>query len=418
VFYIRSDMIFPGWVALIPCLGAAMVIHANGNSWTARRILATRPMVFIGFLSYSLYLWHWPIFVSSRVYLVSHRIEPAVALAGIATTFILAWISWSFIERPFRNRQTMPQRRMLRVLGGGLVAVASIAGISIVMNGFLSRLSEQGHALLAGTTDTAHYQLCPERTLDRACRFGSPTGPVRMMVVGDSQTPALYSVFDALASSNNVQGILLWHSACPLMDGAWRDGDGYRASCFAFLENVFQKIETLPELELVVLVGSWHGQLEASPHPLLDDESHEPTPEEARRVFSRSIDRTLNKLEEKDLATIILGSFPGAGFDVPRLLALSELNGANIPHYFDASDAIQVQIEIDSLLQTAAQAHYRSAYVTLWDIFCFQTSCFLTVAGKSIYADGGHLTASSVKYLLSPTLLERLRTVLKKLEVQ
>jgi len=56
MFYIRSDMLFPGWVALMPCLGTAMVIHAGGQSWVAQKVLAARPVVFVGLLSYSLYL--------------------------------------------------------------------------------------------------------------------------------------------------------------------------------------------------------------------------------------------------------------------------------------------------------------------------------------------------------------------------
>lgn len=416
IFWIRSDMIFPGWVALIPCFGAAMVIHADGHSWVARRLLAKRPMVFIGRLSYSLYLWHWPVLVALRMRLLTADLPLAIAIIGVASTFLLAWLSWRFIERPFRNRQIMTTGTMSKALVTGSATLGLTAALSLIFGGFPSRLSERGHALLSGATDTAHYQFCPEGAVEDACEFGDETAPLKLLVIGDSQTPALYSAFDALASSHGIRGALYWHSACPLLDGAWREGDGYKTPCFDFRARVFQQIEMTRELRAIVLAGSWQGQLgngqETVRHPLVDSSSTTTGPAEAAAVLVRSLGSTLDRLASQGLMTVVLGSAPGAGFDVPRILALGELNGVDVPPGTNIETVRQNQSEIDLLLASVVSGRTNASYVPLWDLFCSEEKCLVAVGNTAIYSDGGHLTATAVADFLSPNLIKRVEAIL------
>ena len=107
LFYIRSDMIFPGWVALVPCLGTAMILHSDGSSWVARHILSWRPLVFAGLLSYSLYLWHWPVLAALRVATANIHLKLEVAAVGLIVASLLGWLSWRYVERPFRDSGRM-----------------------------------------------------------------------------------------------------------------------------------------------------------------------------------------------------------------------------------------------------------------------------------------------------------------------
>ncbi len=96
---------FPGPAALLPCLGAALIIHAGRSGTTfVGTLLATRPFVYVGLVSYSLYLWHWPILVFARA--VSVRpLSPAEAAALVVLSFIAADLSWRFVESPFRGKR-------------------------------------------------------------------------------------------------------------------------------------------------------------------------------------------------------------------------------------------------------------------------------------------------------------------------
>ncbi|MCC6076419.1 acyltransferase family protein [Pseudomonas sp. GCM10022188] len=116
---------FPGINAFIPCLGAALVIAAPsfGRS-LGSRILSLKPFVFIGLISYSLYLWHWP--VASILRYLRVDLTPLVALGAILSSVLIGFVSWYFVERPFR---TAGQRK------GRMVAIAGALAISFVFVG-------------------------------------------------------------------------------------------------------------------------------------------------------------------------------------------------------------------------------------------------------------------------------------------
>ncbi|WP_417319170.1 acyltransferase family protein [Emcibacter sp.] len=106
-FVLNDRSLFPGVNAFIPCLGAALVIYAGNNPDTiGARILSFRPMVFIGLISYSLYLWHWPLLA----FLNYFRFEQSLALAlgVIGASILLSWLTWKFIEQPFRKGFGLP----------------------------------------------------------------------------------------------------------------------------------------------------------------------------------------------------------------------------------------------------------------------------------------------------------------------
>jgi peptidoglycan/LPS O-acetylase OafA/YrhL len=109
VFGFTPATTFPGVNALFPVLGAALVIHSGAPAASpVGRLLSTRPLVFIGLISYSLYLWHWPIIVFARHYFV----RPMTALemtATVAASFAMAVLSWHLVEHPSANVVDSPR---------------------------------------------------------------------------------------------------------------------------------------------------------------------------------------------------------------------------------------------------------------------------------------------------------------------
>ena len=118
VFRFSTSTPFPGSAALIPCLGAAFLIYAGEDEGTtsASKVLSLRPLVFVGLISYSLYLWHWPLLVFARYWSVTSLTGWQSATIVIAS-FILAALSWAYIEQPFRRKRAAipaPDPRCLR----------------------------------------------------------------------------------------------------------------------------------------------------------------------------------------------------------------------------------------------------------------------------------------------------------------
>lgn len=133
VLYTR-DALYPGWRAIIPTVGTFLVISAGASSWTNRNFLAGRMLVFIGLISYPLYLWHWPLLAFAGI--IGEK-RPTVTFALVALAFILAWLTYRFIEKPIRfprprtHGLRVPIILVLAMLGVGLLAAAvfSLGGV-------------------------------------------------------------------------------------------------------------------------------------------------------------------------------------------------------------------------------------------------------------------------------------------------
>ena len=125
---------FPGTAALVPCLAAAALIGvgAHGGS-LASRLLASRPFVSIGLLSYSLYLWHWPLLAFVRIYRDNEDLPPTLALACVVTATGLAAITWALVERPVRSRSARP------VTVFSFAGIATVAVVTVSLAGWLAQ---------------------------------------------------------------------------------------------------------------------------------------------------------------------------------------------------------------------------------------------------------------------------------------
>jgi SGNH domain (fused to AT3 domains) len=125
-----AEMAFPGAAALIPCLGAAMIIYfGRGGSNPATRLLGTTPLPFVGMISYSLYLWHWPLIVFGTKYLFFGRLDLSQRVLAVLLSGLVAVLSWRWVEQPFRRCDVVLSRKGLYGVTGALVAVFGLVGL-------------------------------------------------------------------------------------------------------------------------------------------------------------------------------------------------------------------------------------------------------------------------------------------------
>ena len=138
VFGFTAATPFPGLNALFPCLGAAALIYSGQSKGTVWRVLASPPFVFVGLISYSLYLWHWPIHVYSNY--VSRATTGWVwTVALIALSFCLAVLSWRFVEQPFRHREVFSRREIFGFGGSVSAATLVLCGLLFAVHGLPQR---------------------------------------------------------------------------------------------------------------------------------------------------------------------------------------------------------------------------------------------------------------------------------------
>jgi hypothetical protein len=201
-----SRVNFPGWQALIPTIGAALIISAGPGAAINLRLLSVAPMRWTGLISYPLYLWHWSLFSFSRIV----NGAPLPVWIEIAILFIavaLAAVTFRFIETPVRNSPA----RLLRVatsLAAASLALGVIGVVVFLNDGFSARSDAQAYNDPSSPNETLSTAACADRygylysggfIQDRdICIFEERSKPTDIMIIGDSHALRLYEAFVAL----------------------------------------------------------------------------------------------------------------------------------------------------------------------------------------------------------------------------
>ncbi len=274
LFLLDKSSPFPGINALWPCLGAALLIWAGNTQHYLSRILTNRPMVFIGLISYSLYLWHWPI-IAYLNYL-GIAIGPLVGGCVVAASILLAVLSWKFIETPFRktgSTLSFPEV-FFRRFALPLVVLFSIGAATAYTKGFAMRfdprvakfesiLATQPEILRKG----CHVPTAMSNTPPNAkCRIGADRADkpeVDGMLIGDSHANHYTGMIDVMAKTEGLALMDYTMDGCPPILG-FDTGKvaTYAERCLKRNEVAYKKV-SVNHFSLVVLAASWPSTSEA-----------------------------------------------------------------------------------------------------------------------------------------------------------
>ena len=217
---------FPGFAALIPCLGSALIIYANSNCTTVvGRLLSIRPMVWIGLISYSLYLWHWPL-ISFMHLIWGGEQSLLIYLLLFVSMFPIAWLSWRFIEIPFRRNTLVFSRPWLFAAASvGAFALLGMAILTDTHNGLPSRFSPAAIAIADGAKDwdllrgSCDSKPVADVLAGHICTIGREKAPLTFALLGDSFATALTPGVEAAADQAGQRGYVLAHAGCHALIG-------------------------------------------------------------------------------------------------------------------------------------------------------------------------------------------------------
>ena len=252
ILWYTRDTAFPGIAAIAPVAGTALLLFAAAPERPVGRVLASGPMVAIGLLSYSAYLWHQPLFAFAHAW---SGVKPDVATTAalIAATFALAWVSWRFVERPFRSREAISRRTVFALAAVFTLAFAAIGLLTHVKQGFPARYDAKTLALAATMApspvrDTCHTEGVNYRPPARACRYLGNT--VDWAVLGDSHAIEIgYALAEDLAKSGH--GLMhLTFSGCQ----AALTFDTPNPGCSAWMKEAVATLERETAVRNVVLI--------------------------------------------------------------------------------------------------------------------------------------------------------------------
>jgi peptidoglycan/LPS O-acetylase OafA/YrhL len=248
---------FPGWAALLPVLGATAMIWANGQSSTwVSQLLSTRLLVGVGLISYSLYLWHWPVYVYANVASVD-GVQSAEAVLWVALSVGLACLSWRFVERPFREKRLLAGRKPALIAGAVSMLLLAMAGqVLRWTDGMPERLSSQALRYVSARDWSAGQLDCLMKTespdLNTVCHFGGAAdASPEQFVWGDSHAAALMPALKADAERYDIPVSLVSLAGCPPIMGT-----GVRQQCQDFNQQTLALLSK-EKVRDVVLAARW-----------------------------------------------------------------------------------------------------------------------------------------------------------------
>jgi peptidoglycan/LPS O-acetylase OafA/YrhL len=324
---------YPGGWALLPVVGAALIIFAGGSAWLNARLLAWRPLVFIGLISYPLYLWHWPLLAFARI-----LNEPPAWTLPLA--FVLAWLTYRLVERPIRF--SPPGWAKTLALCAAMAGIGGIGGYAWHKDGLPLRPPIQ--ALAAYHPDNFEWESrglirdedCHKRfpfSRDRICKIAKETPPT-VVLLGDSHANALYpGLAEATATDADVNVLNLGAPGTIPFAGL---ESGPRTSTpqalrenALLIEQALAYAETAPTVRTVILAS--RGPLYISGRfPLTPDESPpdfilrlpgQPGISDNREIWRAALRSTLARLLKSGKQVVIVLDVAELGFN-PKTLCV------------------------------------------------------------------------------------------------
>ncbi len=411
ILLFREDMRFPGEAALLPCLGTAAIVHANqpGSTWVGR-LLSLRPLVWIGLISYSLYLWHWPPLMFAR-YVLQRDLDGAETAMLLALIVALAWLAWRFVERPLRRpRHGWTRRRIFAFALGGTAAFCGIGVALWQAAGLPQRYPPSIRPLATSALDTNPLRAeCDEPSARRlasgdVCQVGRAAASRSFAFVGDSFADAMAPGVARAAEHTGTRGLVVTHPGCLPLVGA--------RGCPQFWHATYRMIAADPAVDTVIVNARWSTFVEGNrfglfraPWQLVTDAmSTETSLAENRRAIVRSLARTAAMLRPKRL--VVLAFMPEQKVDVPQFLTLRSLTGGSL-HGLSRREFEARQADTRRLIEQAARL-YGFTVVDASRTMCDAAECSIVDRGVSLYADDSHLSragAERFSAMLDSTLL-------------
>lgn len=392
---------FPGVNALYPVIGTVLIILGTAATpgRAVARLLAARPLVGVGRISYSLYLWHWPVVV----YLGLLRPGQSNTLLTLAISLVLASASYRYVEERYRRPPAgdiAVSRRRRRELQGVIATCLCACVLVWLAGGFPQRVPEAAWRVAGSTATGEDYGECEVLAGDVSleamrCRLGTPGVPVTVALWGDSHANALAPGLDTALHQLGRAGYLYFGSGCrPLLDVSRPS----RNRCRRFNAAVVDAIAGDSTLDTVYLAGYWRvsllGQSYDNANYLIQDAaSTELSPAENRAVFRRGLARTLAALPSRRL--VLVEDIPEVGSQF----------GKSLGNHFVREQWLDIErpgeysyrLRSDDAYPDAFDSLLRSAFpdldiLRLQETLCTAARCPLMAGGELLYHDGDHLS--------------------------
>lgn len=387
---------FPGYFALLPTLGAAALILAgSAKASIATQVLSTAPVVYVGKISYSLYLVHWPINVFA-VKVLAEGYSTTWRVGLFLGCFALAALLYHLVENPYRRRRVAAaNNRLMYGYATGLALTVALVVAVQAGGGWRWRFPEYALRIADRVHDKTpdipcHYGAGPLRQ-DNLCRLGDPSRTARWLVFGDSHAWAAHAAFDRWLLRRGEAGLLVYRSACLPLAGVHNLLD--QGNCQAFNEAVADFLSANPQIDQVLLVSTWRQAIEGAISPTQDRKL---SLDESLAFFDAQFSATVSRLSGLGARVYVWEPVPGARRSVPEALARNAIGQGRPDLEFRREEYFSTYAFFFGALERNRKRLAGSFSPA--SAVCQTGRCLAAIGDQPLYFDNGHVTRSSADF--------------------
>ena len=454
-FYTSTSPAFPGAAALLPTLSAAAIIAGGLGNRSTRgvgRLLSIRPMRWIGDISYSLYLWHWPLIVVGT-YLLGGELRFRYGLAIALFSILPAWLSYRFIENPFRDWKVVKKTAARSLWAGGALVALTLVGSTAVVA--VPKLTETptppaGSALGAEALFAAAESAAPntgigtgepgfapldssaellaairdvgspvptvpggftpaavdarsdnsviyrndchvdqDTSTPNGCVFGDEASATSVVIIGDSHAANWVPTWSKLAEDHDWKLTSHTKSACSFSAAQQANTNGLYQSCLEWNDLVLDEL-IAEQPDLVVTVNA--GRRDVA------DQGELLTGEARLQANAAGLNETWSALNDAGVPVLVINDTPDMGIDVPECVSANpnDLTACATPR----AEAVDAQPHPEPI---ALQGLEAAELIDMNDWICPSASaCPVVVGNVMVWRDAQHLTATYARTLAKP----------------
>ncbi len=398
-WWISKAASFPGKWALIPVIAAVLIISAGPQAWINRKILSNKFAVWIGLISFPLYLWHWPLLSFARV-LESGTPSAFIRVFVVFIAVALAWISYRFLEKP------------IRFGGGGRLKVgfllASMAIVGLVgyktyaMDGISSRSINKKYATYNESIKrTDRLQECFEipfaykKENDWFCSIGENESPLVYFAYGDSHALSLLPAFERFASDNNLKINFTGTSGCPSLLGVQSlrgEAEIEKYNCQELNERIFNSVKN-SGIKSVILANRWTYYQKSYSRPseinlISSNVAIAADNDSSQRDLFWAIDNTVSRYASIGVKVIFIEDTPQQIYNPKEIIRKGRADDSKYLMLSVSTDEhMKNQKMVNEVLRKSG-----AKTISLDEILCSKEICPLVENSRFLYFDDDHLS--------------------------
>lgn len=399
---ITKDKHFPGWWALLPVLGAVLIISAGAQAKINRVILSNRVMVSIGLVSYPLYLWHWPLLSFARI-VNGETPSTSIRVAIVMIAIVFAYLTYWLIERPVRsgnhsNAKTISLAVLMVIVGylgfntyerGGLPFRAFQKQLDIYTQSMV-RSNRESECFESHDTDYSNKLL--------SCNLGDKSIPPKYYAYGDSHSLSLLPAMEKYARNTNTNILYSGTSACPPLLGIQlieNEIDTRKHDCRRFNERIFEYVKE-NHIQSVILIGRWAYYIGGTTRPdeiayISMDTSKDISKNFSRESFLYGLKKTIERYKAIGVHVFFIEDNPQQQLRPIDAIRRHTLTGEPINKFSVSAAEHQLdQKWVSSKIEQISNGW--AEILNFDDIYCGSQICPFVENGKVIYFDDDHLS--------------------------